>query len=157
MRFLHLHCFLLGLIAGMLLGSTACHAQTSMPHADHPQDIPLHEIFYSKWNFPDRRNEKGERHQSCCNKNDCYPTVFKQVKGHWYARRREDGAWVLVPDRKLEQNYPDANDSPDGQSHVCMPGPNWAGMGNANWDDTATITLDGRPAAIFCAVLGNGM
>lgn len=101
-----------------------------------PQDQAIHEKFYQYWNRPDYPSA------SCCNNQDCYPTEFRRTRDgqHWEALRREDGAWIMIPDEKLEQNVTQREpyDSPDGRSHVCMQPP-----GQSDW--------------VWCAVLGNGM
>src|SRR6266436_10414036 len=56
-----------------------------------PQDLPLHEKFYSKWHMPDNPTV------SCCNEADCYPTEIKYIDGDIYAKRREDGKYISVP------------------------------------------------------------
>src|SRR3981081_3371643 len=55
-----------------------------------PQDVQLHEKFYSTWYMPDNPAK------SCCNKSDCYPTEIKYVGTSLLARRRESymGFWV---------------------------------------------------------------
>jgi hypothetical protein len=78
-----------------------------------PQDQPLHEMFYSKWHMPDNPSA------SCCNEADCYPTEIKFVDGNIYAKRREDGKYILVPPQKVERN----RDNPDGRNHLCAPPP----------------------------------
>jgi hypothetical protein len=95
--------------------------------------------FYQTWMRPgyDARGFlTGHRQHSCCNEKDCYSTSFKLVGGTWFTQRREDGEWMPIPVRILEENQPDPRDSPDGRGHVCMPPPD---KGN------------------FCAVLGKGM
>lgn len=72
--------------------------------------------FYAKWQMP---NSGNPRHQSCCNKLDCYATAIKNVGGTWFGRVRETGNWVVIPDSKLEELQPDERESPDGQSHMC--------------------------------------
>lgn len=104
------------------------------PHQGHPEDMAMHEKFYSTWNMP---NYGRPRLSSCCNKNDCYATPIRQVDGKYYARRREDGMWLLIPPNKLEQLQPDERESPDGQSHACIAPP-YAGN------------------AVYCATLGTG-
>jgi hypothetical protein len=96
-------------------------------HRHPPQDVQLHEKFYSNWYRPDMPS------QSCCNKQDCYPTQFKRIGGTWFALRREDQKWIRVPFEKFERN----RESPDGQAHVCMQPP-------------------GSNDAVFCAVVGEG-
>jgi hypothetical protein len=97
----------------------------------HPaQDQQLHERFYSSWRMPDHPSV------SCCNNADCYPTEIKYVDGSIYAKRREDGKYVLVPPEKIEQN----RDSPDGRNHLCAPPP------------ARSIVSD----TIFCFTLGSG-
>src|SRR5207247_3943184 len=90
-------------------GSTAV-AQHNHP----PQDEALHEKFYSGWYMPDNPS------MSCCNKADCYPTEIKYISGSIYARRREDGKYILIPPQKVERN----RDNPDGRNHLCAPPPN---------------------------------
>jgi hypothetical protein len=100
----------------------------------HPaKDRELHNKFYSTWYMPDNPA------RSCCNKVDCYPTLFQVRNGQWYAQRREDGAWIRVPPSRFEQNRTSGvpRDSPDESSHVCMQPP-------------------GQTDAVFCAVLGTG-
>ena len=78
-----------------------------------PQDQALHERFYSTWHMPDNPTV------SCCNNADCYPTDIKYVDGRLYAKRREDGKFILVPPQKVERN----RDNPDGRNHLCAPPP----------------------------------
>lgn len=115
-------------IALILFWFAVTHKVSSQVLHQHPsQDMDLHDKFYSHWNIPPARE------YSCCNKQDCYPTSFKQEGGRWYAQKREDLSWVLVPEDKLEHNQLEPEESPDGQSHVCMLG-----------------------STILCAVLGSG-
>jgi hypothetical protein len=86
------------------------HAQE---HHHPPQDVQLHEKFYSTWYMPDQPTK------SCCNKQDCYPTEIKYAGKGLFARPREDGEWIVVPPQKIERN----RDNPDGRNHVCMPPP----------------------------------
>ena len=81
-----------------------------------PQDALLHEKFYSTWHMPDNPSA------SCCSNADCYPTDIKYVDGNIYARRREDGKFILVPAEKVERN----RDNPDGRNHLCAPPPNFS-------------------------------
>jgi len=96
----------------------------SADHPGHPsQDMALHEKFYQNWNMPSFRNDKGERITSCCNNKDCYPTAIRlRIDGNYEAWRREDGRWIIFPATLLEQNQPDMEESPDGQSHACIVG-----------------------------------
>lgn len=110
------------------------------PHQEHPEDLPLHEQFYSKWQMP---NGGKTRTASCCNKADCYPTAFKLEGGTWFAQRREDGMWMAVPASKLEQEQTDPEESPDGLGHVCAAPP-------AYDDEGKKLSY----FSIFCAVLG---
>jgi len=73
----------------------------------------LHEKFYSNWRMPDNPV------LSCCNNADCYPTEIRYVEGKIYARRREDGKYILIPSQKVERN----RDNPDGRNHICAPPP----------------------------------
>ncbi len=105
-------------------------AAKAQDHHHPPQDVQLHEKFYSTWYMPDNPSK------SCCNKQDCYPTEIKYVGTSLFARRREDGAWVVVPPQKIERN----RDNPDGRNHVCMPPPNHSQAGS-----------------VFCFSLGGGI
>ena len=78
-----------------------------------PQDMPLHERFYSTWHMPDHPNV------GCCNDADCYPTEIEYADGNIYAKRREDGKYILIPPEKIERN----RDNPDGRNHLCAPPP----------------------------------
>lgn len=117
------------LVFGLLLA--LCLPANAQEHNHPPQDVPLHEKFYSTWYMPD------EPTKSCCNKADCYPTLARYNAGHWWAQRREDGKWLKVPWVKVERN----RDNPDGQSHICAPPP------------TATAY---PPDTVFCFSLGGG-
>ncbi|MEY9885424.1 hypothetical protein ABIA43_006958 [Bradyrhizobium sp. USDA 328] len=102
----------------VLLGSTATvRAQETGHDAVHrrhpPQDQALHEKFYSTWHMPDNPGV------SCCNSADCYPTDIKYIDDQIYARRREDGRYILIPPQKVERN----RDNPDGRNHLCAPPP----------------------------------
>jgi hypothetical protein len=102
----------------LLLGLTAAvEAQEAGQNAVHrhhaPQDQALHEKFYSTWYMPDNPA------LSCCNSADSYPTEIRYENGKIYARRREDGKYILVPTQKVERN----RDNPDGRNHLCAPPP----------------------------------
>ena len=112
MRVFYTLCFV-----GLLGLPLPTHAQE---HHHPPQDVQLHEKFYSTWYMPDQPTK------SCCNKQDCYPTEIKRVGTTLFARRREDGEWIVVPPQKIERN----RDNPDGRNHVCMPPPNHSQAGS---------------------------
>ena len=105
----------------LFLGSSLCFlvvmpacAQDADEHATRhhpPRDMPLHEKFYSTWHMPDHPST------SCCNDADCYPTEIEYVDGNIYAKRREDGKYILIPPEKAERN----RDNPDGRNHLCAP------------------------------------
>jgi len=111
------------------------------PHAGHPQDIPLHERFYSTWQIP---NMGDPRTASCCNKQDCYPTAIKMLDGKYVFLHRESQQWIPIPDGKLEQLLTDEQESPDGQSHVCAT-PGYVGN-DGKWQNIA----------VYCATQGSG-
>ena len=115
------------LAIGLLLVVSTAAAQ----HRHPPQDEALHEKFYSTWYMPDNPA------RSCCNKADCYPTEVKYVGGNVYARRREDGNYILIPPWKIERN----RDNPDGRNHLCAPPPD------------ASYPTD----TVFCFSLGGGI
>lgn len=91
-------------------------ARAEEPH-DHAALGSAGEL-YARWKMP---NGGRERTQSCCNLNDCYATAIKNVAGVWFARKRETGQWIPIPDSKLEELQIDEVVSPDGQSHLCSP------------------------------------
>jgi hypothetical protein len=110
---------LVGLLSLLAIPAPAQEAFLPNNEPDHterhhpPQDQALHEKFYSTWHMPDNPAV------SCCNNADCYPTDIKYVDGKLYARRREDGKFILVPPQKVERN----RDNPDGRNHLCAPPP----------------------------------
>jgi hypothetical protein len=119
----------LGMLSLML---TPVEAQE---HQHPAADADLHARFYAGWMIP---NGGEPRRSSCCSLKDCYPTEIRQQAGVYLARRREDGAWIPIPRGKLEHEQGDPRESPDGQSHVCMPPP-------------------GAGTVVYCAVLGSGI
>lgn len=160
----------IAVVIGYLIGVAGqCHA--AEPHHNHPQDLPLHEAFYQFWKMPDIRSS-GVRTTSCCSKEDCYPTEIKLRGKFYYALRREDNRWVQIPDRKLEQNYmrtraDDGQESPDGQSHVCMSKPAWGYDGYVYGDNSSPKPPAGpsnpddfeiaNDSSVYCATIGSGM
>jgi hypothetical protein len=117
-----------GLPQGAIAQDAASHEHGQVERHHPPQDMVLHEKFYSTWRMPDNPT------MSCCNNADCYPTDIKYLDGNIYARRREDGKYILIPPQKVEHN----RDNPDGQNHLCAPPP-----GLSNSSDT-----------VFCFALG---
>ena len=100
-------------------------------HRVHPAaDLPLHEKFYSSWYMPDQPT------RSCCNKADCYPTEVRVQGNMIFARRREDGKWLLIPSNKVGRH----RDNPDGRNHICAPPP-------------APSALN-EPDTVYCFALG---
>ncbi len=97
-----------------------------------PQDMELHQKFYSTWYAP---NNGHERTASCCNKIDCEPRKVKRENGEWWVWWRLENKWIPIPDKIIESNQLDPRESPDGQSHVCI---------NPN------------SGIVLCAVLGSG-
>ncbi len=72
---------------------------------------------------------------SCCGPNDCQIVQVKHTEDdRWYFRDPQQHTWREIPDDRIENNQPDARESPDGQSHVCF-----------------------NPAYVLCAVLGSGL
>src|ERR1700704_2160835 len=104
---------LCGLLAMPVRAQENGQGQGVMRHHP-PQDQALHEKFYAKWHMPDHPS------LSCCNDADCYPTEIKYVDGKIYAKRREDGKYILIPPQQVERN----RDNPDGRNHLCAPPPN---------------------------------
>lgn len=144
------------------------HSHHAMPVSEddpavtggHPKkDMKIHEIFYSDWDRLDMANK-----QSCCNNQDCFPTIMLKRDGSWWALKREwmvglearylagenpavpepGPAWAQVSEHVLEHNSlrvdlgvlrpREERPSPDGRSHACISG-----------------------STVLCAVVGNGM
>jgi hypothetical protein len=101
-------------VPNQVLGQEATSHEHGEAERRHPiRDMALHEKFYSTWRMPDNPA------LSCCNNADCYPTDIKYVDGSVYAKRREDGKYILIPPQKVERS----RDNPDGRNHLCAPPP----------------------------------
>ena len=122
------HVCVLGCAAVAVISVQTSYAQQ---HSHPPQDMAVHEKFYSTWYMPDNPRK------SCCNKADCYPTEIRMQEGNIFAKRREDGKFILVPPQKVERN----RDNPDGRNHLCAPPP----------------TASYPPDTVFCFALGGGI
>lgn len=86
--------------------------------------------FYLKWMQP-----SSARTVSCCSSIDCADVEHVRYwNGELQMQRKIDGQWMTIPANRLESNYDDARDSPDGRSHMCSNGDN-----------------------VYCAVLGSGI
>ena len=129
-----------GLFIVLLAGMFLMFFITLSPAQHRPEDMELHEKFYSNWYRPDldlrdpRGDPNGRRLNSCCNKQDCEPAEIVYQNGHYFAKLRTANGPVLIPDVIIEANQSDPRESPDGRSHVC-------------WNHTTN--------AIYCAVLGS--
>jgi hypothetical protein len=97
------------LLGGLFLAK--CKAQeVEMHHGHPPQDMAIHEQFYSTWMMPDNRSI------SCCHSEDCSPAESRFEDGRWMARKVGDaGEFTPIPAAKIERD----RDSPDGRSHIC--------------------------------------
>src|SRR3954453_9894963 len=118
----------------LLSALVLCYALTRSAGAQHnhpPQDVEVHEKFYSTWFMPDQPT------RSCCNKADCYPTEGKFEHNQGSPWRGEDGQYIPIPANKVERN----RDNPDGRNHICAPPP-WANY---------------PPNTVFCFSLGGGI
>lgn len=79
-------------------------------HSHPPQDMAIHEKFYSTWMMPNNRSV------SCCHNEDCSPAESKFENGQWLARKvGDDGEFTPIPPERIERD----RDSPDGRSHLC--------------------------------------
>jgi hypothetical protein len=119
------------LVAGLFLVVSTAAAQ----HRHSPQDEALHEKFYSTCYMPDNPTS------SCCNNADCYPTEIKYIGGNIYARRREDGKYILVPPQKVERN----RDNSDGRITSALHHQTASAQGNSctvsHWEAAHEIRL----------------
>lgn len=98
----------------------AVWAALAQGHQHPPGDGDIHDRFYSTWKVP---NKGMPRISNCCSLKDCYPTEVRNRGGNWEFRRREDGAWLRIPDSRIEQFQIDPRESPDNRSHVCAAAP----------------------------------
>jgi hypothetical protein len=74
-------------------------------------EVRAHDI-YTQWRMPDSGT-------SCCSNHDCYATDAEFKGGTWFAKRREDGRWLVVPSNKILKNQ----HTDDGKAHLCAPPP----------------------------------
>ncbi len=81
------------------------------------QSIARGHDIYTDWKQPDYR-DGDKRKLSCCNNVDCAPRRARFMGDHWQVEFQ--GRWLRVPDQKVETNYGDSWDTPDGQSHACI-------------------------------------
>lgn len=88
-------------------------AAIAQEHHHPPQDAAIHETFYKDWMRPD------DRRYSCCNQQDCAPTMAAEKRnGVWWAQRASDQKWLPIPHEKVERE----RDSPDPRAHMCSIG-----------------------------------
>jgi hypothetical protein len=78
----------------LVVPATAQDAEDHAARHHPPQDLALHEKFYSTWHMPDHPSA------SCCNNADCYPTEIKVVDGNIYAKRGKTGSTFLSRRKK---------------------------------------------------------
>jgi hypothetical protein len=110
-RVLHIGLELAALVLFLLAA-----AAFGQEHGHPPQDLEIHEKFYSNWMRPDNPTS------SCCSLHDCYPTEYKRYGDTWFFKHRETGEWRVIHSEKMENFRPDqenARESPDGRNHVC--------------------------------------
>jgi hypothetical protein len=100
-------------LAGLIFLATPIAAQDIHHHEGMTPEV---DRFYSTWRQPAFGNP---RTAGCCDRTDCYPTTAKFEDGLWWARHRETGRWIIVPNHKVEHDQIDARESPDGRSHLC--------------------------------------
>jgi hypothetical protein len=115
---------LIGLL-GLLLASPAHGHDMAKAHTRTEERVFE---FYSTWMRPPERNF------SCCDQRDCTVVEIKREGTHWFFMDKiYQHGWRYIPEDRLEHNWTDARESPDGSSHVCF---------NATY--------------VLCAVLGSG-
>ncbi len=84
--------------------------------------------FYTTWMRP------PERTFSCCSMQDCHVVEIRREGGRYYFLDNiYTHGWRQIPEDRLEHNWSDARESPDGQSHACF-----------------------NPMYVLCVVLGSG-
>lgn len=98
----------LGILAALFIGNVRAEEPR---HGHPPQEMAIHQKFYSTWMMPQNRAV------SCCHDEDCSPAESKFENGQWLARKvsEPDAEFTPVPPERVEQE----RDSPDGRSHLC--------------------------------------
>ncbi len=120
------------LLVLLMLGLASATFAQDAGHRHPPSDNKLHDTFYSTW-------KKPRSLQSCCNKQDCYPTqaYFRQDTGTWFAFIRETQRFEQIPLAVYDQKNPPNETTPDDRAHVCA---------------TPDTTNAGRASTIHCFV-----
>jgi hypothetical protein len=103
---------ILALIAALL----ASGAATAQDHRHPPQDAQAHATFYWHLTRPDQPNAMPG---SCCGMGDCYPAPARYVNGRWEALRREDRAWIVVPNERVVTREDQLARRTDHQATLC--------------------------------------
>lgn len=84
----------------------------------HPDEhLAQHGSFYWWLTRPDVPNAQPG---SCCGDGDCYPTRARMGPlGQWQALRREDNAWIDIPEERVVTRPDELARRPDYQAHLC--------------------------------------
>jgi hypothetical protein len=105
--------------AALMILAAGINLALAQAHQHPPEHEALHEKFYQRWMMPIDWDGTGRRTKSCCDKKDCYPTQVKREGDKWFYLHRETQDWREIPNKVIEQNHDDAEESPDGLPHVC--------------------------------------
>lgn len=85
-------------------------------HRHPPQDANAHEEFYKHLTRPDIPDAKPG---SCCSGFDCYPTAAQYREGRWFALRREDQTWIVVPEERVVVREDQLARRPNMEATLC--------------------------------------
>ena len=106
----------IGIVTVALLWALAHCAVRAEPQTHPPEHQAAHESFYYFLTRPDIPNSARG---SCCSGFDCYPTAARIVNGRWQALRREDRAWIVIPESRVVTKEDELERRPDQQATLC--------------------------------------
>jgi hypothetical protein len=124
---------LLGFVRHGRLGMRAILAllvSTCLASAQEGPIVSRHGVGHDSWHAQFYSKLVEHDGGSCCNFNDCRPTLSRSVGNHYEVL--VDGEWVAVPQDTIRKVV-----APDRGAHVCAP----------------SRALEVRPAMIYCVVL----
>ena len=120
-------------ILALLVSTCLASAQDGPNYPVYVQEGPIvsrHGIGHDTWHAEFYSKLLRDDGDSCCNFNDCRPTLSRMVGNHYEVLI--DGVWAKVPWETIRKVV-----APDRGAHVCAP----------------QMTRDGDSGVIYCVVL----
>jgi hypothetical protein len=120
-------------ILGLLVSTCLVSAQDGPNYPVYAQEGPIvsrHGVGHDTWHAQFYSKLVKDDGGSCCNFNDCRPTLSRSVGNHYEVL--VDGEWTAVPPDTVRKVV-----APDQGAHVCAP----------------LRAHDGSPGVIYCVVL----